>query len=311
MAAILGGDALIVWPKLLKARPLTLVRYFVSAILTLAGLVARRPRAVVVTNPPVFAALSVGLYCLFTKTPFVQDAHPVAFGAKNNRVGQLMLPLTRAVAKRAALNVVTTQQWVDVLERWGARGAVVHEAPPEWKVSPANPIQPGVRPQVLLVGIFASDEPIAVAVEAMRSIAEVDLSITGAFERCPPGLREGAPTNVRFTGFLSGDDYVAAIEQADIVLALTTEPTSVMRAACEAVYAQRPLVVSDTAVARETFPFAVYVRNEAVAVADGIQSALSRHDELCESAPAAKARQESRWNDQLKILHEALGKESL
>ena len=51
----------------------------------------------------------------------------------------------------------------------------------------------------------------------------------------------------------NGGDYVAAIERADLVVSLTEEPTSVMRSGCEAVWAQRPLLVSDSPATREAF----------------------------------------------------------
>ena len=69
-----------------------------------------------------------------------------------------------------------------------------------------------------------------------------------------PGLRDLAPPNVTFTGFLPSEEYERALLDADVIMTLTTEPSSIMRAAYEAVYARRPLIVTDWPLGRETVP---------------------------------------------------------
>ena len=56
---------------------------------------------------------------------------------------------------------------------------------------------------------------------------------------------ESAPANVIFTGFLEGHDYDRALEQADAIMVLTRHPLAVNRGAYEAVYFERPLIISD------------------------------------------------------------------
>jgi glycosyltransferase involved in cell wall biosynthesis len=130
--------------------------------------------------------------------------------------------------------------------------------------------------------------------------------VTGDLSKCPRRLREAASPNVRFTGFLSGEDYELALLDADVVLALTTEPSSVVRAGYEAVYAERPLVVSDWPASREVFPHAVHVTNDAVGIAAGLRRAVFEHERLVQAAPAAVALQRSRWDAQLDALRERL-----
>ena len=105
-----------------------------------------------------------------------------------------------------------------------------------------------------------------------------------------------------FVGFLEGDHYRQALEEADIVLVLSDNPTAVMRSANEAVYAGRPLVVSDSELRRTLFPFAVLVGNDAGSIASGLREALERHAELVQSAPAAERLQHERWDDQIQTL---------
>ena len=91
------------------------------------------------------------------------------------------------------------------------------------------------------------------------------------------------------------------------MLALATQPESVMRVACEAVWHGRPLVVSDLPINRTLFPHAIPVASTAAAIAAGVSDALVRHAELRARAPRARALQEARWDAQRAALQAALG----
>ena len=66
------------------------------------------------------------------------------------------------------------------------------------------------------------DEPVAEVLEAARRCPELDVHVTGDPGKCPAKLREAAPPNVCFTGFLTGEDYERAVLDADVVLARHT-----------------------------------------------------------------------------------------
>ncbi|MFC3686891.1 hypothetical protein [Aquipuribacter hungaricus] len=304
MAYALGGRAVHVYPGALAARRLVLVRYAVSVLLTAAALVRLRPRAVVVVNPPVVPGLVVAAYARLTGARFLLDSHTSSFGVKGNAVAARTLGITRWLGRRSSGVMVTTSSWVAEVQRWGARGLVVHEAPPAWQVAPAVRSE---RPQVLFVGVFSSDEPVAEVVAAAALLPDVDVLVTGDVDRAPAGMVEAAPSNVVFTGFLDQQAYRARLEQSDVVLALTTEPTSVMRAAYEAVYARRALVVSDWPTLREVFPLARHRGNEAAALADGVREALSDDPAAAaDRAEQALSVQAERWDDQLDAMRTAL-----
>ena len=92
-------------------------------------------------------------------------------------------------------------------------------------------------------------------------------------------------------------------------MTLTTEPSSVMRAAYEAVYAGRPLIVTDWPVGRAVFPFAVHVPNNASGIAAGVGDAVARQAELQQVAVTARAMQLDRWEAQLDELRAMLALE--
>ncbi len=302
MAAQLGGEARSLnlpssWP--------VLVRYMLYTAATLAHLLIRRPRALIVTNPPIVPGLIAVVYARLTGASVLLDSHPGGFGAQGDARSARVQVLHRWAARRVASVLVTTEDWADLVRSWGGVADVTHEAPPIWNLAPPPRLK--APPRVLYVGIFGRDEPVQHLVAAAELVPEAEFHVTGDPARCPPQLLQDPPPNVTFTGFLRGQDYQAAIEEANLVVTLTTEPTSIMRAACEAVYAQRPLVVSDWPALRQTFPHAAFVANSPQGIAAGIRQVIDHYDEFCAAVPEALAIQHTSWTEQLHRLERRLG----
>jgi glycosyltransferase involved in cell wall biosynthesis len=309
IAAALGGTSLAVFPPVEGHRPPVAVRYALAAPLTVVALLRLAPRALVVTNPPVVLALIALGWSKVAGVPLALDSHPGSFGRQGDRASRLLLPLHRFVARRAAVCLVTCEDWVRVVESWGGRGIVLHESPGRWPGSPSPPSRPtaGGRPLVLFVTRFAGDEPVGAVVDAAAMLPGADFAVTGRLADLPGSLAAAAGPNVRFVGFLPGARYRELVASADVLLTLTSEPTSVMRAAYEAVYAGKPLVVSDWPLCRSLFPHAVHVQNEPAAVAAGLAEALGRLGELGAAAVEARATQQARFEGQIERLRLALG----
>jgi len=300
IAAELGGVARCFHPLGSAPGALKPLRYLLSAVATIAWLLVRRPRALIVTNPPVFAGALGVLWGRTTGAPVLLDSHPGGFGLQGDSFSARFQPLHRWAARRSAATLVTVPELAETVEAWGGRAQIVHEAPAAW--APDASETPATRPQVLFAGIFGRDEPVDAVVEAARALPDVDVRITGSPERAPEGLLEEAPDNVGFVGFLPGARYRRAILDADIVLALTTDETSIVRVGYEAVWARRPLVVTDSPGLRAAFPFAVHVSNDAHGIAEGLADAVRRRDELRAVAPEAERLARARWDRQRSAL---------
>lgn len=304
IAAALGGLSFCHYP-LGHVRAITPLRYVFSAILTAAFLARRRPRAVIVTNPPIFPALIALVYARLVRVPVLLDSHPGGFGLQGDRLSAKMQPVVRWVARRADATLVTERSLQERVEGWGGRGQIVHEAPPEWDRSqtPAR----GETPEVLFVCTFGRDEPVSAFVEAAGQLPEVAFKVTGDLRKAPDGLAEAAPANVSFVGFLRGRDYPAALASADLIVVLTTEPTSVVKAGYEAVYAERPLLLSDWSAGREAFPLSAFAHNSSTALARGISAALENIEAMRSRTQEARLRQETRWTEQRQALEQLIG----
>jgi UDP-N-acetylglucosamine--N-acetylmuramyl-(pentapeptide) pyrophosphoryl-undecaprenol N-acetylglucosamine transferase len=301
LAEALDADVLSCFPPGTTRRPSAPVRYLLSTVRTVGYLVSRRPRAVIVTNPPIIPALLAVAYARITGRVVVIDDHPGAFGAQGYRIGSMVEPLHRRLVARARFCLVTDASWVEQVERWGGRGHVLHEAPGDWVPAPTT--APGVRPNVLFVCTFAPDEPISEVIAAAAQLPSVEFTITGDSRRRPD---HPVGSNVHYVGFLSRSSYRLAVERSDVVLALTTEPTSAMRAAFEAVWAEKVLVVNDWPLLNELFPHAIHVENTADSIALGVRKALKHHDQLVSAASTARQEQLERWQVQISVLRDAL-----
>jgi glycosyltransferase involved in cell wall biosynthesis len=303
IAQALGGESKCFYDfGFVRARLIPL-RYAASAVRTVLHLLIHRPRAVIASNPPVFPGLIAFCYGRITGAPVVLDSHPSAFGFyESKKLVRLMMPLHRYLMSRVQGSIVTVDELVEMVRREGGRAEIVHEAPPLWKVPSPGPLDG--RPTVLFVGIFADDEPVEVVAEAARRLPHVDIVMTGDIRKCPPELLEHPAPNLRFAGFLGPAAYRDAVAEADILMTLTSRPEAVNRAANEAVFARRPLIVSDWPAASNYFPHAVRVSNTVEGVVTGINDALGRYEQLRGEAELALAEQQARWDKQLTVLRE-------
>jgi hypothetical protein len=291
----------------LPQRPWTApARYLVNTVETLLWLLRVRPNALVVQNPPIVAPLVCWLYARIARIPLVLDSHPRSFGAKQSRVWKLFVPLHRWLAARSAAVLVTTEGFAELVGEWGGTGIVVHEPPEQANVQPTDPAN-AVPGRVLYINVFASDEPLKPVLDAAREVPGVQVRITGDPSKAPSGACADAPDNVSFVGFLRREAFGDEVSSASAIIALTTEPTSVMRSGYEAVYARRPLIISDWPVSREVFPAALHVSNSAPSIAVALRAVQQQGEQLLGEVDAARDDQIARWDRQLGNLRAALG----
>ena len=303
IATAIGGESRCYYDLRIARRSLVPVRYFLSGLRTLGYLVARRPRALIVTNPPVFVSLLAYPYAVMTGAPLLLDSHPDAF--REDGPHARFRRIHAWLARRARATLVTTDELVAQVEAWGGTGVVVHEPEPDWVVDSVAPLP--TRPRILVLGSLSRDEPVAEVLAAAEELRDLDFELTGDTRRCDPEVVQSAPENVTFLGYLDRGEYVAALERASVAVVLTTWlDWAVPRSAYDAVYARRPLVVTASPVLREFFPYAVSVDNDEASIAAGIRTAVARHPELVGMTAAALALQAGRWRAQLERLRSLL-----
>ena len=247
-----------------------LVKYPWQLIRT-AWLLARlRPRLVLVQSPPSFAAWAAAGYTLLRRARFAIDAHSDAF---ERPIWTRPAIITRFVARRAAVTIVTNEHWAGIVGGWGGRALVIRSLPSEHAAGTPPPMS-GMT-NVAVVNTWAADEPLGAVLEAAANLPEVDFHVTGRSDRVA-GLPGPIPGNVHFTGFLDEAAYHGLLGAADAVICLTTRNHTMQNGASEAMSHGTPVITSDWPLLRDYFDEGtVHVDNSPAGIAAGVRALLA------------------------------------
>lgn len=270
-----------------------LFKYISQIAKTISVLARRRPRVVFVMAPPVIACLPVWIYCLLTGSRFVIDAHSGAF---DNPLWERLQFLQRFFSRRAITTIVTGEHYRDLVRAWRAEATIVTDVPVCF--AEPTPVQLPDCCNLVFVSSFWKDEPTADLLRAAARFPQIQFHATGDTRRLHPQIRDTAPPNVRFTGFLDDSDYVGLIRSATGVIALTTQNHTMQRAAYEAIYLERPVITSDFPILRDAFPIgAIHVEPTEQGISDGIQRFLEDRARLETEARNLRIAKIARWRE--------------
>ena len=243
------------------------IKYPYQALVTMFFLFRRRPRFVLVQNPPSFAALFVALYALVSRAEFIVDAHTDAF---TKSYWTRPRWLYRWMGRRAMTTIVTNDHLADEIRSWGADATVIRDIPTAFEDA-AYDVGDGFS--VAVVSTFAGDEPLDEVLGAARGMPDVRFRVTGDTRRENASIPTSLPDNVELTGFLPLPDYYGLLRNSNCVMSLTTRNHTMQRGACEALWLGTPIVTSDWPVLTQYFrKGTVHVDN----TADGIRGGIER-----------------------------------
>jgi glycosyltransferase involved in cell wall biosynthesis len=288
LAEALHAQVLFAPGAILRPRTAPL-RYLRAGISTWRRTVSLRPSALIVMLPPAPAAVVAWLLARRLAVPLVLDLHNGVF---DDPKWAWSWPLLRPLARRCRATLVTTAELAGALRAQGLPAVVVPD-PPEPRPAAArrDPDQPA---RVVVVSGWNNDEPVAAVLDAA---ARLDGAATVLATGQPPRrVRARAGATVQFPGWLPRAAYLRMLDQADVVVALTTQPRTMLRGGYEALDARRPLVTSDTPALRAFFgDAALYAPPSGPAIAAAIRSALERRTELAAAMTSLAEQRERAW----------------
>ena len=306
IAAALGGTSHLVHYLSFKHPLHAPLKYPMQAATTWRILSAERPDLVLVAVPPIFDALAVGRYARRHHARFVIDAHTGIF---LHRRWRWLLPLTRAISRRADAVIVTGEHLAGVVSSWAAHPVIIGDVPVQ--IGPGRPPAAIAKDRVVVVNTFSVDEPVAALLAAAGQVPTVEFFITGDVRYAPSGLVDGRPSNARFTGFLPEEDYAGLLRAADAIVVLTDHDHTMQRGAYEAVAVEKPLVTSNWGLLRETFSRGtVHVENEPAAIAAGVRLALAERTRLSGEMQILRREREALFAQRLGHLLDVVGTSS-
>lgn len=287
------------------------MRYLRQAVLFRKMIRERRPRFVFVMLPPFpLLALAV-MYAWRGKYFLVPDLHSGVFYDPKWRP---FLPMTQWLLRRTRLTVVTNGHLKDRLASVGVHAEVVLDPVPVVRYAQDDVGSPPEMrtPAVLAPVSYTSDEPIGELIAAFRMMPERHLYLTGSPPPNVVSLAAGIP-NVFFLGFLPEEKYWGALREADIVVALTTQPATVQCAAFEAATVGTPVVLSNTPVLRALFGDAATYANDHSpnALAEAINHSFSCRVDKQREIKSFFEQWASMSSKQLSILRELIGHDAV
>lgn len=256
-----------------------------------------RPRLLLVQSPPSFATWVAAGYTVIHRSTLVIDAHSDAM----ERVIWLRpFWMTRWVARRAAVTIVTNDHWARTIEGWGGRALVVASVATSHDAGDPPPMYGSINAAV--VNTWAPDEPIGAVIDAAATVPDVHFHVTGRAEPAA-GLRRPIPPNVHFTGFLTEPAYHGLLKAADVVICLTTRNYTMQNGATEAMSHGTPVITSDWPVLREYFDEGtIYVGDSPEEIAKGVRSFLADPRAAREGMQRLRSRRESEWQQTRRML---------
>jgi len=261
IAAVAGVD-----PVFIRSdQKLLPLRYLAQWRATSQALKAAAPSVIVVMQPPPFAVFSVLRYARKHQATVVGDLHSgVFFDPK----WSWLAPRVLGILRKHGGAIVPNSELAERSRAAGVTTFVCHGL-----ITPIERAEPPAERFVLVPLTYSRDEPVEAVLEAARLAPDVNWVLTG---KAPAAVRESAPSNLRFCGFVSVEEYRRLRLEASAIIALTTQPSTMQSAGYEAVSSATPLVTVPFAVLKDYYgESAVYVDNSARQIADAAVQVLS------------------------------------
>ncbi|ROR07724.1 glycosyltransferase [Erwinia sp. JUb26] len=162
---------------------------------------------------------------------------------------------------------------------------------------------------VLFPCSFDIDEPLDVVLNAAKLMPEVEVYITGKYEgKIEKSVVQGAPANVKFTGYLSKEKFDELFWSSGVILGLTTRDNVQLSVSNEALSAEKPMVLSDTTTLKNLFgEAAIFVDSlDSESISSGCVNALNDIANLENKTRILKESRTERWFNQAQRVREKM-----
>ena len=291
-----------------------LFRYFIQGADTYRKLRKLRPRFIYVQNPPIFAVLTVYIYCLFNKASYAIDSHTAYLDKK----WIYFHPLQKFLSRRAALTTFHNYKNLEFAEKkWGIKNGYVlqfynpkleeilneEEDLPDF-ISKKLAGQLGLK--VFMVNRFAADDAWKEVIAAARLMPENLFFLTGDYTKASE-LRY--PKNVVLTGYINHKKFIRLMEKCDVVLALTKRKDTVLWSIREIMALEKPFVTTDNEVLRHYFgEAALFSDMSPEDLRKKIEEAWENRFKIKGKIDAFLIRDQLRWEKDIEFINKLINK---
>lgn len=284
-------------------------KYVLQFFKTWSVLARQRPKVIYVAVSPIFSALSVYIYCIFSGANFIMDVHG---NSMSGWKWKWSIPLHHFLARRAIMNIVDQQIRTNLFTSWGAKTLVLERVPINIAFEKLKIIQDPLKHSVTVVNTFNDDEPVLPILEAARQLPGVSFYILGDTGLAKKSLLKSAPANVTFTGFLFNEDYWNRLYSSDAVMVLTTHPYSLLAGGQDGMALGKPLILSNQPALVDYFTKGtVFIEHTPESIVEGVQKAIAEGPVLSQEVTELAVEKRVRWEQEFKRLQDLIGEKIL
>ena len=286
------------------------IRHPVLFIKTLQILRKERPRIIICQSPPITCAFIAMVYkylfAWMSKPKIIIDVHTGAISrpwSKN---------VSRLIMKHASANIVINKEQQDLLiQKYKIRPIVLEDPIPDFTdiLLSANK-QNGYKIEqkaifnVAVISSFAYDEPLQIVFDAALQLPDVYFYVTGDKKNADKKLLTKKPDNVFITGFLDYNTYVGLLRKVDVIMDLTTENTSIVAGAYEAVALEQPLILTNWIPLKRYFnKGTIYINNSSDDIKKALMVAMTKKEELSKAMHQLKIERTKEWKEKISSLY--------
>lgn len=275
------------------------IRRYAALVVRTARFLATltRCRVLFVQNPSIVLAFLASIYCRFGRSrKLVVDAHNVAI-EQLTAENVLLRGLARQVLKAADLTVVTNGSLARQVVEFGGRPIVLPDPLPLTPaLRPPAPVSETMR--VVVIATYANDEPIAEILGAASAlVGRCSFQFTGSAGRWLGRNPTVIPENVQFMGFVSEEDYWGLLNDANVVVDLTTRDACLVCGAYETLAVGRPIVLTDSDANRVLFGgIGTFTGMAAEEIACAIEAAASNYERIVANREAIQHSFREAWH---------------
>lgn len=253
--------------------------YLPKFLETMYTLVRKKPRYVFVQLAPTPLLYVASLYRLVSGAKIVADCHNTMIYDDH----WIHWPFAKSLLRRADIALVHNRDVEKLARELNIDTLILRDPLPVLKVPAEIHEVAGIdirnQSYVIIPCGIAPDEPVDALFGAIRAMPDQLFVMTWFADKLSPEVRNKAPDNLRFSGYLNEPEFNALYANANAALVLTTREGTQPSGAAEAISLGVPLILSDLATTMSLYGDApVYVQNDIAAIAAGTAMALSDYD---------------------------------
>ncbi|MEM6262747.1 MAG: glycosyltransferase [Bacteroidota bacterium] len=275
---------------------------------TLGDLFRERPDLVFMQLAPTPVLYASAIYKLFTGADYIADCHNTMIFDGH----WVHWPFAKSLMRKSRMILVHNNDVLIHTEKLRFNVTVLRDPVPEITVDQTVKEVAGVQvkdePYIIVPCSFDVDEPIEELFEACHQCPEIKFMTTWYHERLPQEVKDQAPENIIFTGFLPENEFSALYAHANGAIVLTTREGTQPSGASEALSLHVPLIVSDIETTRGLYgSAAVFVDNNAESIAAGAKEAVANFSDYQQKMATLKQAFVKEIGEQINLVRRTLG----